>query len=100
MKLFYDITHRNGQGSSKKVWYNVAGLTSTIIILWICYKDTMEDYAFICLFMTYLLTVGGFEVILKITQMIVDIKSGKSSTSTSTTIVKENSNAPAVSAVP
>jgi hypothetical protein len=93
MRFLHDITHRNGQGSSKKFWYNIAGLTATIVVLWVCYKDTMEDYAFICLFLTYLLTVGGFEVILKMTQMIVDIKSGHSSTTVTTSTTKENTNA-------
>lgn len=53
----------------------------------------MEDYAFICLFLAYLLTVGGFEVILKMTQMVVDIKSGHSSTTVAQTTTKENTSA-------
>lgn len=76
MKILYDITHRDGKGSSKKVWYNIAGLTSTIIVLWVCYKDTMEDYSFICLFAIYLVTVGGFEVMLRMMAMVIAFKNG------------------------
>lgn len=100
MQFLHDLTHRNGQGSSKKFWYNISALTSTIILLWICYKDTMEDYAFIFLFMAYLLTVGGFEVILKMTQMVIDLKSGTTSSKTSTVVTKENINANPVPPVP
>lgn len=91
MKFINDIVHRDGKGSSKKLWYNIAGLTATIILLWVCYKDTFEDYAFICLFSVYLVTVGGFEVMLKMMAMVIEFKTGKPSSTITTT--KETTNA-------
>ena len=77
MQFFKDINYRDGKGSSKKWWFNIACLTATIILLWICYKDNMEDYAFIALFSIYLTCLGGFEVIPKILAMVLEFKTGK-----------------------
>ena len=85
MRFFVDIMKRDGKYSSKKVFYNVAGITATIALLWVTYKDTMEDYAFICLFSVYLVTVGGFEVMLKMMAMIIEFKNGRSTTTTTAT---------------
>jgi hypothetical protein len=74
MKFLHDLTHRDGQASTKKFFYAMACTVATICLVWITYRDTMEDWAYITLFLVYLLTVGGFEVILKMAQMIVDIK--------------------------
>jgi hypothetical protein len=43
----------------------------------------MEDWAFICLYATYLITVGGFEIILKMMAMIIEFKNGKGATNAS-----------------
>ena len=80
MRFFVDIMKRDGKYSSKKVFYNVAGVAATVVLLWLAYKDTMEDYAFICLYSVYLVTVGGFEVMLKMMAMIIEFKNGRSTT--------------------
>lgn len=83
MQFFKDITHRDNRGSSKKLWFNMACLTATFVLGWVCYKDNMEDWAFICLYATYLITVGGFEIILKMMAMIIEFKNGKGATNAS-----------------
>ena len=81
MKQFLkEITERNGESSSKKLWYNGACLTATIVLLWICYKDTFEDWAFISIYSVYLVTVGGFEVIIDLVNKIIEFKTGKKET--------------------
>ena len=90
MKFLKDITGRDGKFSSKKVWYNVAGFASTACLLWIAYKDTFEDYAFICLYAVYLVTVGGFEVMLKMMAMIIEFKNGKPSSITTETVTTKS----------
>lgn len=86
MKFLTDITYRDGKGSSKKLWFNLACLTATITLLWVCYKDNMEDWAFIIFYAIYLITVGGFEIILRMMAMVIEFKNGKpASTSTITT---------------
>lgn len=77
MAFIKDITHRDGIGSSKKLWFNISCFTATYVLVLVARKDTMEDYAFICLFAVYLVTVGGFEVIPKILAMILEFKTGK-----------------------
>lgn len=77
MSFLKDITHRDDKGSSKKLWYNGAALTATIVLLWVAYKDNMEDWAFITFYAVYLGTVGGFEVVLKIMDMLIQFKNGK-----------------------
>lgn len=76
MSFLKDITHRDGKGSSKKIWYNGAALAATCVLLWVCYKDNMEDWAFITLYAIYLCTVGGFEVVLKMLDMMIKLKNG------------------------
>jgi hypothetical protein len=76
MKFITDLTHRDGKGSSKKLWFNIACLIATIIICWVAYKDTMEDYAFIVFYAVYLACIGGFEIIPKLLGMIIEFKNG------------------------
>lgn len=79
-KFIRGITHRNGEPSSKKFWYNVAGLAATAIILYLAYtlptERGMEDWVFVWLFAIYLVTVGGFEVILQMMRMMLEWKNG------------------------
>jgi hypothetical protein len=79
-----DITHRDGKGSSKKLWYNLACVAATVCLLWITYKDTFEDWAYICLYLIYLACIGGFEVVPKMMAMIIEYKNGKPLTTTTT----------------
>lgn len=83
--FFTDLFYRDGKGDQKKTFYNVAGVTATACLLWACYKDNMEDYAFICLFSVYLVTVGGFEVMLKMMSMVIEFKNGKPTSTSSVT---------------
>jgi hypothetical protein len=75
-----DITSRNGEGSSKKLWYNGACLFSTIMMLYITYKQPteygFEDWAYVCLVLVYLGCVGGFDVILEMMRLLVQFKNG------------------------
>ena len=89
MKFFIDLMGRDNKWSSKKVFYCIAGLVATICLLWITYRDTMEDWNYICLFSVYLVTVGGFEVMLKMMAMVLDFKSGRSVTTTTATFKEE-----------
>lgn len=79
-KFLTDITSRNGAVSSKKFWYNVAGATGTGVVVWLAYKlptpDGMDDMTYVWLFGIYLLTVGGFDVILETMRLLVQFKSG------------------------
>lgn len=74
------LTHRNGEPSSKKFWYNIAALVASIVIIWEGYKlptvDGMDDWSFIWLFAIYLITVGGFEVILEMMRLAITWKTG------------------------
>lgn len=81
-----EINYRDGKYNSKLVWYNLSCLTATSVVLWTCYRDLMEDYAFIWLFSIYLITVGGFEVILKAMSMIIDFKNGKPTSTVTSTV--------------
>lgn len=89
MSFFKDILGRDDKWSSKKLWYNVACLTATIVVLVMAYRNTMEAYAYICLYSVYLVTVGGFEVIPKILAMILEFKSGKEIKSGDTSVSVE-----------
>lgn len=75
-----DITHRNGEGSSKKLWYNLACLAATAVLLRLAWKlstaDGMEDWTFVWLFAIYLVTVGGFDVILEMMRLVIQWKTG------------------------
>lgn len=75
-----DLTHRNGQGSSKKFWYNMACFTATVVMLWIASKLPtefgMDDWIFVVLFGVYLITVGGFEVILEVAKLFIQWRTG------------------------
>lgn len=81
MKFLKDITHRGDVGSSKKFWFNIACFTATVIIIklaWqLCSEYGMDDRVFVCLFVAYLASVGGFEVIPKMLAMIIEFKTGK-----------------------
>lgn len=80
MNFIKDITHRDGKGSSKKFWYNIACLTATVVILWTAYKlptaEGMDDWVFIWLFGIYLVTAGGFDVILEVLRLILQLRTG------------------------
>lgn len=76
MNFIKDITHREGKGSGRKFWFNIACCTATAVLLWVTARDTMEDEYLICLYSVYLVTVGGFEVIPKMLSMIIDLKNG------------------------
>ena len=75
------LTHRNGMASSKKTWFNGACLTATAIMAWLAYKlptvDGMDDWAFIWLFAIYLVTVGGFDVLLEMMKLALQWKTVK-----------------------
>ena len=88
-QFFKAIVSRDGKISSKKLWYNFAGATATACLLWITYKDDMEDWTYICFYSIYLVTVGGFEVMLKMMAMIIEFKNGRSTTTTTLTELKE-----------
>lgn len=77
-QLLKDLNSRDGQLSSKKLWYNLSCLTSTVVVLWACYRDSIEDFYFICLIGIYLCTVGGFEVILEILRLVKGVKNADS----------------------
>ena len=81
LPFIMDITHRDGSGSSKKLWYNLACMTATVVLLWCAWAlpsdKGLEDWAFIWLFAIYLVTVGGFEVLLKMMTLVVAWKGGK-----------------------
>lgn len=74
LSFLKDITHRDGEGSSKKLWYNVACGAATVIMLWEAFQLPsaygMDDWAFIWLFGVFLLSVGGFEVLLQVVRLI------------------------------
>lgn len=89
MIFLRDITSRDGKASSKKLWFNIACFTSTVIVTWMAYLHCMEDYAFIALFSVYLVTVGGFEVIPKMLGMMIEFKNGKGTTTNTTITTKE-----------
>jgi len=76
LKFIKEIFTRDGAASSKKFWFHGACLTATIVLLWVCYKDNMEDWAFIVLYGIYLACLGGFEIIPKILGMILEFKNG------------------------
>jgi phage-related holin len=76
-EAFKEINSRDGKWSSKKIWFNVCCLTATIVLAWIAYKDTMEDYAFIIFYCIYLVCLGGFEIIPKVLGMVLEFKTGK-----------------------
>lgn len=75
------LIHRNGEVSSKKVFFCVACAVATVILLWVTYHQHLEygmtDEWFVALFMVYLVTVGGFEVIPKMLAMLIEFKNGK-----------------------
>lgn len=77
MSFFKDIMGRDNKWSSKKVWFNIACLTGTFVLLLVAYKDTMEDYAFICLYAVYMASIGGSEIIPKMLAMILEFKTGR-----------------------
>jgi len=83
--FFREMFSRDGTISSKKFWYSAAALTATICLLWVTYKDNMDDWIYVCLFCIYLVTVGGFEVMLKMMAMVIEFKTGKPATSSTTT---------------
>jgi hypothetical protein len=78
--FFTGLTHRNGEVSTKKIFYGVAGAASTFIIVYEALKlptpDGMDDWAFIWLFAIYLVTVGGFDVILEMMRLVISFKNG------------------------
>jgi hypothetical protein len=75
---------RDGKWNDKKIAYAIACLVASYILVFIAWKDNMEDWAFICLYCAYLVTVGGFEIILKMMAMIIEFKNGKPSMTTTT----------------
>jgi hypothetical protein len=87
MKFLLDIMGRADKFSSKKVWYNGACLTVTGCLLWVTYKDSMDDMSYITLYSIYLMCLGGFEVIPKVLGMVLEFKNGR--TTTTITATKE-----------
>jgi predicted outer membrane lipoprotein len=83
-----DITSRNGEGSSKKLWYNGACLVSSIVVIRLAWtlptEYGMEDWAFVWLLGVFLVCVGGFDVILEMMRLAIQWKSGTPAPSTVT----------------
>ena len=77
-KVIREISQRDGKLSSKRFWYNAAGLASTLIIVYLAWTlptvNGMEDWVFVWVFAVYLITVGGFEVILEMMRLAIQWK--------------------------
>ena len=83
MKFLLDVAGRDGKWSSRKIWYNICGITSTVCLLWLTYQIKPADeisWMYIALYSIYLVTVGGFDVMLKMMTMIIEFKNGKPTT--------------------
>jgi hypothetical protein len=63
------FSQRHGQFDSKKFFRNVACCVATVIIIKLAWTlnevDGMDDMAFVWLFLAYLISVGGFDILLE-----------------------------------
>jgi hypothetical protein len=80
MSYFKDIFYRDGQGSTERTWYNVAGLAATFVVVYLaCYTHEaggVDIWAYVWIFAIYLITVGGFKVLLEMMRLLVSWKTG------------------------
>lgn len=79
--FFKSIVYRDGASSSKKLWYHGACAVACVIMLYLAFTlptdRGMEDWTFVWLFAIFMLTVGGFDVILQALKLIIEWKNGK-----------------------
>jgi hypothetical protein len=89
MSYFKDIFYRDGQGSTERTWYNVAGLAATFVVIYLaCYTHEaggVDIWAYVWIFAIYLITVGGFKVLLEMMRLLVSWKTGIVPATTETT---------------
>lgn len=84
MSFLKDIAGRDGKWSSKKVYYNLACLMATGCLGYITYRGMTDTY-YIVLYSIYLACLGGFEIIPKILGMVLQLKNGQTTTTTTAT---------------
>lgn len=79
-RFFKEFVSRNGEGSSKKLWYNGACAVASVIMVYLAWtlptERGIDDSIFVWLFAVYLGTVGGFDVILEIMRLFIQLKTG------------------------
>ena len=89
MNYFKDIFYRDGSGSTERTWYNIAGLATTLVVLYLPFyiheKDGVDVWAYVWIFAIYLVTVGGFKVLLEMMRLLVSWKTGVVPATTETT---------------
>ena len=89
MKFFIDIMGRADKFSSKKVWFNISCLIASGCLCYITYRNDMDDTYYIILYSIYLTCLGGFEIIPKILAMVLEFKTGRTTTTTTDFTVEE-----------
>ena len=91
MAFLKDIAGRDGKWSSRKVWYNLSCLSVTGCMIYITYRG-MDDNGYIAMLSIYLITVGCFDVLLKVIDMILQFKGSRTTTTITATKESETTN--------